>query len=154
MPPGLLGDAGRIRQILLNLTSNAIKFTAKGEIRVTFECLQRTETSARMRWTVTDSGMGIAEDRLGSVFDDYTQADSSVSRRFGGSGLGLSICRRLVEQMGGEIRAASQPGHGSTFQFELTLPICDAPRCRRAKKIARSPCFACGSMNPGARCAS
>ena len=127
MPPGLLGDAGRIRQILLNLTSNAIKFTAKGEIRVTFECLQRTETSARMRWTVTDSGMGIAEDRLGSVFDDYTQADSSVSRRFGGSGLGLSICRRLVEQMGGEIRAASQPGHGSTFQFELTLPICDAP---------------------------
>jgi signal transduction histidine kinase/DNA-binding NarL/FixJ family response regulator/HPt (histidine-containing phosphotransfer) domain-containing protein len=127
MPPGLLGDPGRIRQILLNLTSNAIKFTARGEISVTFECLHRSETSARMRWTVTDSGMGIAEDRLGSIFDDYTQADSSVSRRFGGSGLGLSICRRLVEQMGGEIRATSQPGHGSTFQFELTLPICDAP---------------------------
>jgi CheY-like chemotaxis protein/HPt (histidine-containing phosphotransfer) domain-containing protein len=80
-----------------------------------------------MRWTVSDTGMGIAEDRLGSIFNDYVQADSSVSRRFGGSGLGLSICRRLVEQMGGEIRAESRLGHGSTFQFELTMPICAAP---------------------------
>jgi signal transduction histidine kinase/DNA-binding NarL/FixJ family response regulator/HPt (histidine-containing phosphotransfer) domain-containing protein len=127
MPGGLLGDPGRIRQILLNLTSNAIKFTAEGEILVKFECLDRSETSALMRWTVSDTGMGIAEDRLGSIFDDYVQADSSVSRRFGGSGLGLSICRRLVQQMGGEIRAESRLGHGSTFRFELTLPICDAP---------------------------
>lgn len=127
MPPGLLGDPGRIRQILLNLTSNAIKFTAEGEILVKFECLDRSESHAMMRWTVSDTGMGIAEDRLGSIFDDYVQADSSVSRRFGGSGLGLSICRRLVEQMGGEIRAESRLGHGSTFLFELSLPICDAP---------------------------
>jgi signal transduction histidine kinase/DNA-binding NarL/FixJ family response regulator/HPt (histidine-containing phosphotransfer) domain-containing protein len=127
MPAGLLGDPGRIRQILLNLTSNAIKFTSQGEIIVTFECLHRSDSDALMRWTVSDTGMGIAEDRLGSIFDDYVQADSSVSRRFGGSGLGLSICRRLVEQMGGEIRAESRLGYGSTFQFELSLPICTAP---------------------------
>ncbi len=127
MPAGLLGDPGRIRQILLNLTSNAIKFTSEGEILVKFECLDRSDKQALMRWTVSDTGMGIAEDRLGCLFNDYTQADSSVSRRFGGSGLGLSICRRLVEQMGGEIRAESQLGRGSTFQFELSLPICEAP---------------------------
>lgn len=127
MPAGLLGDPGRIRQILLNLTSNAIKFTSEGEILVKFECLDRSGPQALMRWTVSDTGMGIAEDRLGSLFNDYIQADSSVSRRFGGSGLGLSICRRLVEQMGGAIRAESRLGHGSIFQFELSLPICEAP---------------------------
>jgi signal transduction histidine kinase/DNA-binding response OmpR family regulator len=127
MPAGLLGDPGRIRQILLNLTSNAIKFTAEGEIVVKFECLSRSETNALMRWTVTDTGMGIAEDRLGSLFNDYVQADSSVSRRFGGSGLGLSICRRLIEQMGGEIRAESRLGEGSAFHFDLFLPICELP---------------------------
>jgi signal transduction histidine kinase/DNA-binding NarL/FixJ family response regulator/HPt (histidine-containing phosphotransfer) domain-containing protein len=134
MPVGLLGDPGRIRQVLLNLMSNAIKFTAEGEILVKFECLARSQTSAVMRWTVSDTGMGIAEDRLGSIFNDYVQADSSVSRRFGGSGLGLSICRRLVRQMGGEICVESQLGRGSTFQFELTMPICDAPSAQAGEE--------------------
>jgi signal transduction histidine kinase/CheY-like chemotaxis protein len=127
LPPALLGDAGRIRQILLNLASNAIKFTPSGKIVITAECLRRSESEATVRWSVIDSGMGIPEDRIGALFKDFVQADSSVNRRFGGSGLGLAICRRTIEQMGGEIGVESRVGHGSTFRFELTLPVCALP---------------------------
>jgi len=127
MPPGLLGDPSRIRQILLNLTSNAIKFTHRGEIVVKCACLRSEASEATVRWSVTDTGMGIAADRIEQLFNDFVQADISVSRRFGGSGLGLAICRRLVEQMGGEIRVRSQLDVGSTFEVDLTLPICNPP---------------------------
>lgn len=127
MPPGLLGDPSRIRQILLNLTSNAIKFTPSGEIVVRSECLRSDAVEAVVRWSVIDTGMGIPPDRIEHLFNDFVQADISVSRRFGGSGLGLAICRRLVEQMGGEIRVLSKMDVGSTFEVDLTLPICNAP---------------------------
>jgi signal transduction histidine kinase/DNA-binding response OmpR family regulator len=127
LPPALLGDAGRIRQILLNLASNAIKFTPAGEIIVRVECLRSGESDATVSWSVTDCGMGIPKDRISALFKDFVQVDSSVNRRFGGSGLGLAICRRLIEQMGGEIGVESKVGHGSTFRFELTLPISELP---------------------------
>ena len=125
VPPALMGDAGRIRQMLLNLMSNAVKFTQTGEVVISVHCLRRDQESATIEWSVSDTGIGIPPDRLKDLFKDFMQADSSISRRFGGSGLGLAICKRLVEQMGGEISAISAPGQGSTFRFSLTLPIAE-----------------------------
>jgi signal transduction histidine kinase/CheY-like chemotaxis protein/HPt (histidine-containing phosphotransfer) domain-containing protein len=126
LPPALVGDAGRIRQVLLNLVSNAVKFTAAGEIVISTRCIAREDRHATVEWAVRDTGIGIAEDKIGLLFADFVQADNSISRRFGGSGLGLAICKRLVEQMGGEIRATSVLGEGSTFSFMLTLPVAEA----------------------------
>jgi signal transduction histidine kinase/DNA-binding response OmpR family regulator len=126
LPPALIGDAGRIRQILLNLVSNAVKFTASGEVVISTRCISRDGLHATVEWTVSDTGIGIAEDKIGLLFADFVQADNSINRRFGGSGLGLAICKRLVEQMGGEIRVTSILGGGSTFSFKLTLPVAEA----------------------------
>ncbi len=123
LPQALVGDAGRIRQVLLNLLSNAVKFTERGEVVVAIRCLARDAGHATIEWSVTDTGIGIPPDRIKDLFQDFTQADTSISRRFGGSGLGLSICKRLIEQMGGEVSVVSAPGQGSTFRFCLTLPI-------------------------------
>jgi signal transduction histidine kinase/DNA-binding response OmpR family regulator len=125
LPPALKGDAGRIRQVLLNLISNAVKFTATGEIVVSARCLARDDNLATVEWAVSDTGIGISPEKIGKLFANFVQADNSISRRFGGSGLGLSICKRLVEQMGGEIKVISTPGQGSTFRFNLTLPIAE-----------------------------
>jgi signal transduction histidine kinase/DNA-binding response OmpR family regulator len=123
LPQALVGDAGRIRQVLLNLLSNAVKFTARGEVVVAIRCLARDGGHATIEWSITDTGIGIPPDRIKDLFQDFSQADTSISRRFGGSGLGLSICKRLIEQMGGEISVVSAPGQGSTFRFSLALPI-------------------------------
>jgi hypothetical protein len=123
LPQALVGDAGRIRQVLLNLLSNAVKFTERGEVVVAIRCLARDAGHATIEWSVTDTGIGIPPDRIKDLFQDFSQADTSISRRFGGSGLGLSICKRLVEQMGGEVSVVSAPGQGSTFRFSLALPI-------------------------------
>jgi signal transduction histidine kinase/DNA-binding response OmpR family regulator len=125
LPPALIGDAGRIRQIVLNLVSNAVKFTATGEVIVTTRCVTKDDHKATIEWTVSDTGIGIASDKIGSLFANFVQADNSISRRFGGSGLGLAICKRLTEQMGGEIKVTSTLGRGSTFSFQLTLPIAE-----------------------------
>jgi signal transduction histidine kinase/CheY-like chemotaxis protein len=127
LPPGLQGDAGRIRQVLINLVSNAIKFTASGEVVVRVDCLSHDEATAAMEWTVSDTGIGIATDRIGNLFGEFVQADNSISRRFGGTGLGLAISKRLIEQMGGSIGVTSTPGQGSTFRVQLRLPIIAAP---------------------------
>ncbi len=123
LPTALMGDAGRIRQVLLNLLSNAVKFTETGAVVVAVRCLARDDCRATLEWSVSDTGIGIAPERMKDLFKDFTQADNSISRRFGGSGLGLSICKRLVEQMGGDIGLVSAPGKGSTFRFSLALPI-------------------------------
>ncbi|WP_041802070.1 hybrid sensor histidine kinase/response regulator [Rhodopseudomonas palustris] len=123
LPIALQGDAGRIRQVLLNLMSNAVKFTPSGEVVVTTKCRWADESFAALEWIIADTGIGIAEQDIGSLFTDFAQADSSISRRFGGSGLGLAICKRLVEQMGGEIQVSSAYGKGTTFRFSLTLPL-------------------------------
>jgi CheY-like chemotaxis protein/HPt (histidine-containing phosphotransfer) domain-containing protein len=122
IPPAVLGDAGRIRQMLLNLLSNAVKFTKSGEITISIRCLQRNGATATIEWSVSDTGIGIPPDRIKDLFKDFTQVDNSINRRFGGSGLGLAICKRLIEQMGGEIGVVSSPGQGSTFRFSLSLP--------------------------------
>jgi CheY-like chemotaxis protein/HPt (histidine-containing phosphotransfer) domain-containing protein/anti-sigma regulatory factor (Ser/Thr protein kinase) len=125
LPQALEGDAGHIRQVLINLVSNAVKFTAGGEVVVSTRCLARDGKLATIEWAVSDTGIGIAPEHIGALFANFVQADNSISRRFGGSGLGLSICKRLVEQMGGEIKVISAPGQGSTFRFSLTLPVAE-----------------------------
>ncbi len=124
--PELVGDAGRIRQILLSLVSNSVKFTATGEIVVSTRCIARDDQAATIEWSVSDTGIGIAPDRIGPLFSDVVQADNSISRRFGGPGLGLAICKRLAEQMGGEIKLTSTLGRGSTFSLRLRLPVAES----------------------------
>lgn len=121
VPRAFFGDALRIRQILFNLVGNAVKFTATGTIRI--EATVRYEFGSRyfVTLSVTDTGIGIPSDKLQAVFQKFTQADLSTTRRYGGSGLGLSISRSLAELMGGTISASSTPGEGSTFQLELYL---------------------------------
>jgi len=125
LPPALVGDAGRIRQILLNLVSNAVKFTADGEVLISVRCISRGDSRATVEWAISDTGIGIVPEKIGSLFANFVQADNSINRRFGGSGLGLAICKRLIEQMGGEIKVISTPGQGSTFSVSLTLPVAD-----------------------------
>ncbi|MGA3402148.1 MAG: ATP-binding protein [Acetobacteraceae bacterium] len=127
LPAGLLGDAGRIRQVLLNLVSNAVKFTDAGAVTISARCAGREGDAITVEWSVHDTGIGIAPDRIGSLFGEFVQADSSISRRFGGSGLGLAICKRLTEQMGGTIGVESVEGGGTTFRVRLTLPIAETP---------------------------
>ncbi|QDP26416.1 ATP-binding protein [Bradyrhizobium cosmicum] len=122
LPPTLRGDVARIRQVLHNLASNAVKFTDAGEVTIAATCQARRDLLATVEWTVTDSGIGIAPDKVGQLFSDFAQADASISRRFGGTGLGLAISRRIIEQMGGTIGVTSTPGEGSTFRFTLVLP--------------------------------
>lgn len=122
LPNALRGDVARIKQVLLNLASNAVKFTDRGGVTIAATCQSRRDLLATVEWTVTDSGIGIAAEKVGQLFSDFAQADASISRRFGGSGLGLAISRRIIEQMGGTIGVTSTPGEGSTFRFTLVLP--------------------------------
>lgn len=115
------GDPGRIRQILLNLIGNAIKFTESGYVLLDIDCAQRTDEFAIMKIRVEDTGIGIANEKISQIFDMFTQADVSTTRKYGGTGLGLSICRRLVSMMGGSISATSEPGNGSVFTLTLRL---------------------------------
>ena len=124
-PQTVVGDSLRLRQVLLNLVNNAIKFTSKGEVVVRVALEQRTVEAVSLRFSVSDTGIGIAPEKWESIFAPFTQADSSTTRRFGGTGLGLAISQRLVNLMGGQIRVDSQPGEGSTFFFTLTLPIAE-----------------------------
>ena len=121
VPDGWRGDALRLRQILNNLLGNAVKFTNRGEVRLEVRARDVTSTGATLDFAVIDTGVGIAEDRLPRIFDPFTQADQSITRRFGGSGLGLYIAAQLVQQMGGRIEVVSQEGLGSRFTFSLPL---------------------------------
>jgi PAS domain S-box-containing protein len=123
LPHTLVGDAGRIRQVLHNLVSNAVKFTDTGSVSLRARCIQLGASHAVVEWRVSDTGIGIAADKLGSLFDAFVQADDSITRRFGGSGLGLAISKQLAEQMDGEIGAESEPGRGSCFWFRLKLQM-------------------------------
>ena len=125
-PPGLPrcfnGDAARIRQVIINLVGNAVKFTAQGHVLVAVACDQQDATKATMRISVSDTGIGIPADTIDSLFEKFRQADASTTRQYGGTGLGLAISRQLVSLMNGLIRAESEVGKGSTFSFTLPLP--------------------------------
>ncbi len=123
VPPRLVGDEARLRQILLNLGSNAVKFTEHGEIVITASVAGQEGRRLRVRFEVTDTGIGIDAEAQRTLFDSFTQADVSTTRKYGGTGLGLAICKSLTEAMGGSIGVVSAPGRGSTFWFEVPMPV-------------------------------
>jgi PAS domain S-box-containing protein len=126
VPHGVRGDPTRLRQIVLNYLGNAVKFTEKGEVRLSVRRLNAGDGTVRLRVEVADTGVGLSREQLSRLFTPFAQADTSTTRRFGGTGLGLSICRRLVELMNGAIGVESAPGSGSCFWFEVSLGL--APR--------------------------
>jgi CheY-like chemotaxis protein len=127
-PPWVVGDVTRLRQVLLNLLNNAVKFTEAGEVVVSVAA-EPVEGPGRYRFSfiVRDTGIGIPADRMGGLFESFTQVDASTTRRFGGTGLGLAISKRLVELMGGHIEVDSTPGEGSTFRFTIIAPTSASP---------------------------
>ncbi len=128
-PRCLVADEARLRQVVINLVGNALKFTHAGGVTVTVGCAGRAGDLARLRVEVRDTGIGIPAAMRDRVFEKFTQIDGSATRRYGGSGLGLTICRELIALMGGEIGVESEAGRGSTFWFEVPLPVAAAGAC-------------------------
>ncbi len=123
VPDLIIGDITRIRQILVNLVNNAIKFTEQGEVLVSVKKLKQDNDEVELQFSVKDSGIGIPEDKLGLIFQSFTQVDSSTTRKYGGTGLGLAICKRLVNLMGGTIWVESREKNGSVFSFTIKAKI-------------------------------
>ena len=140
VPLRLLVDPVRLRQIVTNLVGNAVKFTERGRVPIQAWLLAETPLGATVRIAVADTGIGIAPDRHDAIFESFTQADGSSTRRFGGTGLGLTICRDLVRLMGGEIQLDSEPGAGSEFRVVLFLekPIADSASSLRVQSTRPS----------------
>ncbi len=138
VPQYLRGDPSRLRQILINLTSNALKFTERGEVVIEAKLQRSRKKKHVIRFTVTDTGIGIPEDRIESLFQPFTQADASTTRKHGGTGLGLTISRQLVEAMDGEIGVKSVPGKGSAFHFSVVLDHAAPPAgsARQAEEVS------------------
>jgi signal transduction histidine kinase/DNA-binding NarL/FixJ family response regulator len=141
LPKSLVGDAGRIGQILLNLASNAVKFTETGGVTLQVLCPDRDQRHAVIEWVVTDTGVGIAESRIDNLFNDFVQADETIAGRYGGTGLGLAICRRLVSQMGGTISVESALGEGSRFRVRLPFQLAPTPPDRVEPPASASEMF-------------
>jgi signal transduction histidine kinase/HPt (histidine-containing phosphotransfer) domain-containing protein/ActR/RegA family two-component response regulator len=125
VPRFVVSDPTRLRQVLLNLLGNAVKFTDQGEVSVCLAINQRINNHATLHFSVRDSGIGIPAEKIGQIFEAFAQADASTTRKYGGTGLGLSITSRLVELMGGCIGVESKPGQGSTFHFGMTVEVVD-----------------------------
>ena len=127
-PPHVVGDAGRIRQVLINLMGNALKFTHEGYVHLDVEEVAGTDQETTISFSVKDSGIGMSREGMSQLFTKFSQADSSTTREFGGTGLGLAICKQLVELMNGKIGVESEPGKGSLFWFRITLPVASEQR--------------------------
>ena len=138
MPAGLIGDSARLRQVLLNFLSNAVKFTAEGAVTVNASCEPGTDGRVWLSLSVKDTGVGVSDAQVEQLFDRFTQADASTTRTFGGTGLGLAISRQLVEMMGGEIGAFGTPGKGSTFWFQVPLPLADGAEDQAEGEVAQA----------------
>ena len=123
VPAAVIADPVRIRQVVLNLVNNAIKFTSFGYVHVRVEAEKVEHDTAMLRFTVADSGIGLTPAQQAVIFDAFRQADGSTTRRYGGTGLGLSISRRLVEMMGGQISVESEAGKGSRFMFTARVGL-------------------------------
>ncbi len=128
LPVRVVGDPGRLRQVVLNVLNNAVKFTEAGEVKLSCSAATEEDGLVDLRFVVSDTGIGIPEDRLGSIFEPFQQADGSMTRRFGGTGLGLPISKALCEQMGGGVRVESAPGKGTSFHFSVRLGLQPDPR--------------------------
>jgi signal transduction histidine kinase/DNA-binding response OmpR family regulator len=127
VPDVLMGDPGRLRQVIINLAGNAIKFTSKGEVLLHVGLESRTDGGARLAFAVSDTGIGIPQSKLDAIFEPFVQADGSTTRVFGGTGLGLTICSQLVARMGGEITVESEVGRGSVFRFSADFVVARHP---------------------------
>jgi CheY-like chemotaxis protein len=136
VPNFLIGDPARLRQILLNLLGNALKFTERGGVKVQVTVERHLEHGVRLHLAVSDTGIGIPAEQLDSIFKAFSQVDASMTRRFGGTGLGLSICSRLAEMMGGQVWAESALGQGSTFHFTVEFAVAGAPPVAAATEAA------------------
>jgi two-component system sensor histidine kinase/response regulator len=132
VPAGVVGDPTRIQQVLINLIGNALKFTERGHVLVTVHEESRAEGSTKLHFSVTDTGIGIPPKQHEAIFEAFRQADGSTTRRFGGTGLGLTISATLVRLMGGRLWVESEPGAGSTFHFTVALDVTDAPESQPA----------------------
>ena len=121
MPINIYSSKERIQQILFNLINNAIKFTDQGYVKIKLEKVSSSHQTIDLKFTISDTGIGIDSEVISNLFEPFIQADESLSRKYGGTGLGLSICKQLVELMSGEIGVNSQPGEGSMFWFSLTV---------------------------------
>ncbi|MDT8998150.1 ATP-binding protein [Paucibacter sp. APW11] len=134
VPQFLMGDALRLRQVIVNLVGNALKFTERGEVRLEVQRLDDGDLPATapvlLRFSVHDTGIGMTQEQIRLIFAPFSQADGSITRRFGGTGLGLTIVQRLVDLMGGQVQVESQPGTGSCFSFEITLPVAPSAEAR------------------------
>jgi two-component system sensor histidine kinase RpfC len=135
IPDQLLGDPGHLRQIVTNLLSNAIKFTERGSVTLTVSALSRVDRKTRLRFSVRDTGVGIASEAQPRIFNAFEQADSSQSRRFGGTGLGTTIAKALAERLGGEIAFVSKEGEGSTFWVDLPFGVLESARERDVSSL-------------------
>ena len=131
---GLYGDSGKLRQVLLNLLSNAVKFSNTGTIEMKANVKEIDESTAKMYFEVTDTGIGMTEEQLEKVFDTFTQAESGTTRKYGGTGLGLAITKNIIEMMGGTLNVESSPGGGSKFSFDLVFNAVDTSKEKPRRK--------------------